>query len=288
MRSMTGYGRGQLTQDTRMCSVEIRAVNHRYLDLAPRISKKLLYLETAINQRIKARISRGHLDIYIDYKNTDPGKLLIDEKLVECYKNCIAIIGEHTGNFENPPPSFYATLPDVIRIEPDEDDSEVITDLVLSTLDIALDDLVNMREREGSHLKKDIQDYLFSINSIVEKISVAAPEVPEKYHKRLINRLTEMHLENFDETRILQEVALMADRCAIDEEISRLRSHLNQAKLLSDHESECGKQFDFIIQEMNREMNTIGSKASDESISKMVIQGKALIEKLREQIQNVE
>ena len=288
MKSMTGYGYSRVTQDTRCVTVELRSVNHRYLDIAPRLPKNLLFLEESLTGAIKDRISRGHIDVYIDYKNTVSGQMTIDEDLLKRYCDGIKTIGDLTGSHETPPPSFYALLPDVMRLEPVEDDNDAITELLLNALNTALDNVLVMREREGTKLKEDILKYTSSIAHTVDQIAEAAPAVPVKYRKRLENRLNEMQLHDIDPVRIAQEVGIMADRCAVDEEIARLRSHIAQIKTICGHDTACGKQLDFVVQEMNREMNTIGSKASDESISKMVISGKNDIEKLREQVQNVE
>ncbi len=288
MKSMTGYGYSRMTQDTRCITVEIRSVNHRYLDIAPRLPKNLLFLEETLTGTIKSRISRGHIDVYVDYRNTVPGIMKIDKDLVERYRDGIDQISALIGREEAVLPSFYAMLPDVMRVEPVQDDADAVKALLLSALDEAIDSVVVMREREGKKLRDDILMYASSISATVDLIAEAAPSVPLKYQKRLEKRLSELKLHDIDPVRIAQEVGMMADRCAVDEEIARLRSHITQIRTVCDQESACGKQMDFIVQEMNREMNTIGSKASDEAISKMVISGKNDIEKLREQVQNVE
>ena len=285
---MTGYGYSRVTQDTRCVTVELRSVNHRYLDIAPRLPKNLLFLEESLTGAIKNRISRGHIDVYIDYKNSVSGQMTINKDLLKLYCEGIKTISDLTGNHETVPPSFYALLPDVMLLEPVEEDNDAITGLLLTALNTALDNVLVMRGREGKKLQEDILKYASSISCTLDQIAEAAPAVPVKYRKRLENRLNEMQLHDIDPVRIAQEVGIMADRCAVDEEIARLRSHIAQIKTICGQDSACGKQLDFIVQEMNREMNTIGSKASDEAISKMVINGKNDIEKLREQVQNVE
>ncbi len=285
---MTGYGYGQVTKESGSFTVEIRAVNHRYLDVSPKLSKKLLFLEESLNKEVKERIIRGHLDIYLEYKNAMPGRVVIDESILDCYRKGIAAIGAIIGCKEEPPSSYYAGLPEVMRIEPAEDNQESVHALFAEALAQALDSVIIMREREGMKLREDILTYCASIEETVKAIAGLAPSVPEKYRQRLLNRLKELKADQIDPARIAQEIGIIADRCAVDEEIARLHSHIHQIRTIADREGACGKQLDFIVQEMNREMNTIGSKASDEGITNLVIHGKSLIEKLREQVQNVE
>ena len=200
----------------------------------------------------------------------------------------MAELSEATGVVNDMPLYRYAQLPDVLTVTENEEDCEAVGALLRDTIALALDDLTRMRSREGEALKADLTVHLKLLESLRQRILARAPGVVEDYRQRLTQRIAELGATEIDSSRVVQEVAIFADRAAIDEELSRLDSHIHQAYLLMDGEAECGSKLNFLVQEMNREVNTIGSKALDAEIARLVVEAKSEIEKLREQIQNVE
>ena len=289
MLSMTGYGSAQTERDGRVITVEIKSVNHRFLDLGFRLPKGLVFLEDILRQGVSARISRGHAEIFVTYKNrrTDAVRMTVNEELAVLYRDAAARLAGILGKPDDCGTAFFASLPDMITLEEAEEDRDAVASLAAETLDKALDGLVEMRCREGLRMKGDLETHMALLEDEVSKIGILAPQVPIAYRERLKERLRDMGAEA-DPQRLAQEVALMADRCAIDEELARLRSHFSQMRAAFEQEGPSGKRMDFLIQEMNREVNTIGSKASDAGITVHVVAAKGEIEKMREQVQNVD
>lgn len=290
MRSMTGYGRKQVLQDGRELTVEIKTVNHRFLDIAFRLPRAFAFAEDAVRKQLGESLKRGHADVNMIYRNSraDARELALDEALVMKYADAYRKIGELIGSDKACDAAFIAAQPDVMTLSVCEEDQEAVRKLVRETVDEVLSDVIRMRETEGLALKADLDYHLDQLSSIRDEIEKLAPGVPRAYQEKLIARLAELGVKEVDPARLAQEVALMADRCAIDEELSRLISHIAQFRDTMEQDGEVGRRLDFLTQELNREVNTIGSKASDAEIAKLVVAAKSEIEKIREQVQNVE
>lgn len=289
MRSMTGYGRRSLARDGREMTVEVKTVNHRFLDVALRMPRHLGFAEDQVRRQLAESLSRGHADVSVQYRNTRPDarRVVCDPALAAAYRDAMAALSAATGAENSVPLSQYALLPDVLTVTENEEDQEAVGALLADALALALQDVQVLRAREGEALKSDLTAHLQLLEKLRLQIAERAPGVVEDYRQRLLQRIQELGVVAPDESRVVQEVAIFADRAAIDEELSRLDSHIRQAYRLME-ESPCGSKLNFLVQEMNREVNTIGSKALDSQIAKLVVDAKSEIEKLREQIQNVE
>ena len=290
MQSMTGYGRARSCRDGREITIELKTVNHRFLDLSFRIPKNLAFLEDPLRSRINASgLRRGHVDVFVTYANTrtDAREVRLDGALLEAFSQALAdaqVALKPYGRMMSA--AEVLTLSGALSIAQAEEDAEAVTELAAEAFDAALDKLMDMRAQEGEHLGADLLGNLEELSALVRGIAARAPEVPREYRQRLMARLEEWQV-NVDPQRVAQEVALMADHCAIDEELSRLESHIAQFRSSVENGTEVGRKLDFLLQEMNREINTIGSKASDAEISGCVVNAKCVVEKLREQVQNV-
>ena len=289
MRSMTGYGRRSLARDGREMTVEVKTVNHRFLDVALRMPRHLGFAEDQVRRQLAESLSRGHADVSVQYRNTRPDarRVVCDPVLAAAYRDAMAALSAATGAENSVPLSQYALLPDVLTVTENEEDQEAVGALLADALALALQDVQVLRVREGEALRSDLTAHLQLLEKLRLQIAERAPGVVEDYRQRLLQRIQELGVVAPDESRVVQEVAIFADRAAIDEELSRLDSHIRQAYRLME-ESPCGSKLNFLVQEMNREVNTIGSKALDSQIAKLVVDAKSEIEKLREQIQNVE
>ena len=290
MRSMTGYGRRQIARDGREMTVEIKTVNHRFLDVALRLPRHLGFAEEQLKKQISASLRRGHADVFVTYRNARPDarRVVCDPALAAAYHQAMADLSAATGAANDVPLWQYAQLPDVLTVTENEEDREAVWALLSETAAEALRDVQEMRLREGAALREDLSLHLELLEGMRRQIAHRAPDVVRDYQQRLIQRIAEAGVTDLDQQRVVQEVAIFADRAAIDEELSRLDSHIRQAYTLMDGAEECGSKLNFLVQELNREVNTIGSKAMDYDIAKLVVDAKAEIEKLREQIQNVE
>ena len=290
MQSMTGYGRARACRDGREITIELKTVNHRFLDLSFRIPKNLAFLEDPLRSRINASgLRRGHVDVFVTYANTrtDAREVRLDGALLEAFSQALAdaqVALKPYGRMMSA--AEVLTLSGALSIAQAEEDAEAVMELAAEAFDAALDKLMDMRAQEGEHLGADLLGNLEELSALVRGIADRAPEVPREYRQRLMARLEEWQV-NADPQRVAQEVALMADHCAIDEELSRLQSHIAQFRSSVENGTEVGRKLDFLLQEMNREINTIGSKASDAEISGCVVNAKCVVEKLREQVQNV-
>ena len=289
MYSMTGYGRGNVQRDGRDMSVEIRTVNHRFLDLSLRAPRQLAFLEQEVRSRVAQRLRRGHADITLSYRNMrqDAKKVQVDTALAQSYIAALRTLKD-SGIEDDLKLSHIAQLPDVMRVEESEEDQEQVLSLLQAALDLALDGVTAMRAQEGQHLMDNLSGILSEAEQKVQVVAALAPEMPSRLSERLTARLSEAMADGMEPQRIAQEVALLADRCAIDEELTRLFSHIKQLRDTFLSEGEQGRRMDFLVQEMNREVNTIASKSSDTDITSYAVALKSDIEKLREQIQNVE
>lgn len=290
MQSMTGYGREQIVRDGREMTVELKSVNHRFLDVSLRMPRHLSFAEDDIRRQLSAALKRGHVDVFVTYRNSRPDarQVTVDTALAAAYRDAMKELSRATGTTNEVPLYRYAQLPDVLTVTENEEDCEAVGALLRDTLALALTDLAQMRAREGAALQADLTVHLQLLEQLRQKILLRAPGVVQDYRQRLAQRIAELGAAEADPQRLAQEVAIFADRAAIDEELSRLESHIRQAYTLMDGQAECGSKLNFLVQEMNREVNTIGSKALDGEIARLVVDAKSEIEKLREQIQNVE
>lgn len=291
MYSMTGFGRGTKQQDGREITVELKSVNNRFLDVGLRLPRQLSFLEDIIRRSVSSKLNRGHIDVYINYRNTraDSKRLSIDEAVVRAYIEAGQSLAQTYGVKNDLTASCILRLPDAAEIISADEDMDAVSALCEDACLAAIDELIKMRYAEGERLKKDLSLHENNLKDIIAKIEIRAPQVPEEYRKKLQQRINEFLGETeVDKARLATEVALFADRAAIDEEIARMHSHFMHFDGLLDSSAPSGRQFDFLVQEMNRECNTIGSKANDSILTDLVLSAKAEIEKLREQIQNIE
>ncbi|MBR3928234.1 MAG: YicC family protein [Clostridia bacterium] len=290
MYSMTGYGRATNQADGRTMTIELKSVNHRFLDLNFRMPRSFAFLEDAARKAIAGKLSRGHVDVFCTYVNLrDDSKIVTaDMGLVKAYMTALDEIEKETGLRDDRSLSLISRLPDALRITENAEDEEALKELMLKTMNDALDNLNAMRLKEGEAMKADMLLKISEIEKENEFIEKRYPETVLEYQAKLKARVEELLGGQLDESRLAQEVAIMADRAAIAEENVRLKSHIRQAREKCALSEPVGRSLDFIVQEMNREVNTISSKSQDIPITQSVIACKSAIEKLREQLQNVE
>ena len=290
MHSMTGCGTGRIQRDGWEVTAELKTVNHRFLDISMRLPRSISFLEQVVREKINASLKRGHADVFISVCNTENSavQVVTDLDLARQYSQAGRELACALGTDNDLTVSRLLKMEGVVSLTEAEPDQELISEICSEAVQTAIAQLVTMREREGKHLKEDLSCHLERTAFLRKKILARAPLVVSGYRERLEARMKLLLQDNVDPVRIAQEVAMMADRCAIDEELARLESHIQEMRVFLEAEGEIGKKMDFLIQEMNREANTIGSKAQDAEIAKTVVELKSEIEKLREQIQNVE
>ena len=291
VRSMTGYGRAQRTEGGYSITAELRSVNHRYFDCSVRLPRMYIYLEDAVKRRISQDIARGKVDVFItvELAEGEGETVSLNRKLAAAY---LEALGGLKGELElkgEPGLMDIARMPEVLRVERAETDEDLLRGLVLGVLDEAMTGYLEMSRREGENLRADIMERAQKIVSAVGRIELRSAEAVAEYREKLLGRMRDILADStIDEARILTEAAIFADRTAVAEETVRLRSHAAQLESLLDAGGQVGRKLDFLIQEFNREANTIGSKANDLEITREVIDLKAEIEKIREQVQNIE
>lgn len=290
MRSMTGYGRALVEEDGREMTVEVRSVNHRFLDVSCRLPRSIGFLEDAVRKGVAARVARGHVDVFVNYVNRreDAREVRVDTVLAQAYRSALEELGKAVGLTQSASLIDYARLPDVLTVSEKQEDQDALRALLQRALEKALDQLCAMREMEGENMRADILSKMDAIASLQKQIASRAPLVVEEYREKLRARLCALLSGELDEARFATEVAIFADRAAIDEELVRLESHIAQIRAAAALQEPVGRKLDFLVQELNREVNTIGSKASDAQIAQHVVAAKGEIEKLREQVQNIE
>ena len=289
-QSMTGYGRCTLAQDGREVTIELKSVNHRFLDLAFRMPRSFAFLENDMRAHISNKLARGHVDIFVTYKNSrdDARKVTLDSALLGAYLTTLRQGGIDHMLDDNLRLRDVLNMQDVLTVEEADEDQQALSALTLSALDTALDSLCAMRRREGEAMRGDVETRLDTLERTAHAIDERAPQWLEEYRQRLRARIEEICQMQLDEARLTQEVALAADKAAVDEETVRLRSHIAQMRDLLKQSESAGRKLDFLVQEMNREVNTTGSKSSDLILTGRVVDAKAELEKIREQIQNIE
>jgi uncharacterized protein (TIGR00255 family) len=288
--SMTGFGRSRAESETFSVNVEVKTVNHRFCEINIRMPRQLLKLEDKIKKKINQQMRRGRAEVFItiEGEGTVTRKVRVDWKLIEEYHLFIKQAREKY-NIEG-----KVTLQDLlnrsefIHIEESDDGNEELENLILMATEEAVLLLKQMRMAEGEELKKDLLSSISLVEIHIEELQKYAPQVVTAYKERLQKRIQEFINGQLDETRVLTEVALFADKVDINEEITRLKSHIHQFLKTMEEQEPVGRKLDFLIQEMNRETNTVGSKANDSNIAKKVVEIKSLLEKLKEQVQNIE
>lgn len=293
IKSMTGFGRSEYSDGKRNIICEIRSVNHRYSDITVKMPRRYSFAEDRIKQTVKEKLVRGKVDVSINVENVTESDVVIklNQLAAKQYYDNLSELKEQFGLTGDIDLSLMAGMPDVLKAVPDVEDEEEITKSILIPVAEASANLEKMRAVEGQRLADDLISKGETIKGILDKIEVRSPLVVKDYMEKLRARITELldGAAEVPEERILTEAAIFADKCAIDEEITRLNSHLVQLKtILTGSESTVGKKLDFLVQEMNREANTIGSKANDLEITNNMLNIKAEIEKIREQVQNIE
>lgn len=271
--------------------MEIKTVNHRYSDVFIKMPRQIGFLEEKVRDMVGKAISRGKIDVYITYNNfgDDSKYVMFDESLAKTYITAVEALRDKFGLKDDITVSLISKYPDVLKVEQVEEDEDKIWLMLKMAVENALSSLITMREIEGEGLKTDLIARALYIDNVLREIALQAPEVVREYKLKLETRLKDLlDQQNIDENRLAMEIAIFADRCSIDEEIVRLGSHLNQLKEAMNIQQPIGRKLDFLIQEMNREINTIGSKANDLAITRNVVEIKSEIEKMREQVQNIE
>lgn len=290
LKSMTGFGRAENAVDGFNVKVNLKSVNHRYMDATVKVPKYYTFVEDKIRQAAAKYISRGKVEIYVSVERTEgSGKsIALDRDVAENYVNALKSLKE-MGLEDDVKISTIAQYHDIFKIENDEDDEEFITNIIIDVFSKAAEDFVNMRINEGRNMEKDILSHLEALAQNLELVEQRYPQIVEEYRGRLEKKISEvLEDKNIDEARIVTEAAIFAEKSDIGEETVRLRSHIKEFKKAIDTDLPIGKKLDFMVQEMNRETNTMGSKANDIVISKIIVDMKSEIEKIREQIQNIE
>lgn len=291
MRSMTGYGKGQACADGRTVTVEIKTVNHKFFDWSMKMPKGFLFVEDDVKKAVSAVVNRGHVDLFLTYEQetAKAADFAADEELAEKFVAAARRLSEKTGVPFDVTACTLVKNPDIFGLKADDVDDEQLRALVLQATDGALAGLVAMREREGASQVADITEKLDSVRASLDAVASFAPSVVSDYRAKLNARISEVLGKDVaDPNRIAAEVALFADKCAIDEEITRLGAHIETMRSYLALSEPVGRKLDFLVQEMNREANTIGSKANNLRITEKVLAMKNDIEKIREQSQNVE
>lgn len=291
IKSMTGYGSAKGTVEGFEISVELKSVNNRYLDTSVRLPRSFIFAEDAIKSAVQSHISRGKVDVFVTVDSSNVGDMTVkvNEPLLKGYMDAIAHIADEYGLANDMTAMSVSRFPDVLSVEKKDVDVQVIAQGIAEVAEKALCDFDAMREREGAKLKDDVLSRVDVISAYVAIVEESAPQTVAAYRARLETKMAEvLGSAGIDESRILAEAAIFADHIAVDEETVRLRSHMAQLRSMIDGGSPIGRKMDFLIQEFNREANTIGSKCQNLEIAHVVVDIKSEIEKIREQIQNIE
>ena len=291
IKSMTGFGRSTYENEGREYIVEIKSVNNRFTDINIKMPRNLNYLEEKIRKQILSNISRGKVEVSIQLNNnSDLGKKInLNTDIAKKYIEELKKLSEETNIIDNINIMDVAKFPDVLNIRIDEEAEEVIEKELFTALDSAINSFLDMRQKEGSKIKVDLENRIEVIKQKIEQISSISAGLVDEYIVKLETRIKELlKTDVVDESRLAQEVVIYSDKCSVEEEITRLKSHISQFLNLLNSEIAIGKKLDFLIQEMNRETNTIGSKANNLEITNFVVDIKTELENIREQIQNIE
>lgn len=291
IKSMTGYGGAKGVCEGLGITIELKSVNNRYLDCSVRLPRNFLFCEETIKSLVGEHISRGKVDVFVTVDSTGAEDIVVtvNEALAKGYLDAFNLIAERFSLTGDVSSVTVAKMPDVLSVEKKEADKDALSAGISAIMSDALKVYDDMRAREGAKLHEDIASRLITIENLVSEVEEKSPKTVEAYRERLYKKMTEvLSGATVDEQRILTEAAIFADKVAVDEETVRLRSHISQMREMLEGGSPIGRKMDFLIQEFNREANTIGSKCTNSDISKVVIEIKSEIEKIREQIQNIE
>lgn len=291
IKSMTGFGRSKYENESREYIVEIKSVNNRYNDINIKIPRNISSLEEKVKKQVASATSRGKIDVFVSFtNNSERGKnIKINTELAKRYIEELKTLTEENNIIDNINIMDIARLPEVLNIRLEEDDEEVIWEELKLCLKNAIEAFINMRETEGARIKEDLINRIDIISKKIDKINNISTGLVEEYIVKLEKRINEILKTNVvDEARLAQEIVIYSDKCSVEEEITRLKSHILQFLKLIEENNAIGKKLDFLVQEMNRETNTIGSKANNLEITNLVVDIKTEIENIREQIQNIE
>jgi uncharacterized protein (TIGR00255 family) len=290
IKSMTGYGRGQAQVDGLAFSVEIRAVNHRYADVNIKAPRLLLQLESQIKKQISAVVKRGKVDVYITQETAAQvaSQPVVNKPLADAYMQLFQQITENYNLSSEISLSLLLAQKDVLTLKDIEIEEQDLSNCLMTALESALQALLIMRQKEGAATAVDIDQRLVLLADLLGKIEQRAPQVPTEWQQKLKDRLDRLGDDAGDPQRVAQEIAIFADRCDISEEVTRFNSHLDQFRDLLQQDEPVGRQMDFLVQELNREANTMGSKSNDADLTRQVVLMKSELEKIREQVQNIE
>ena len=291
LKSMTGFGRAKYETNSREYIVDIKSVNNRYSDISIKMPRSISFLEEKVKQKITTAISRGKVEVFITFNNySDKGKnIRINSELAKLYINEIKNLSDETNNSQLINIQEILKLPDVLNIQLDEEAENLIWNELEIALSEAINNFINMRKKEGLKIQEDLEERIYIIEQNVNEIDNISSGLVQEYIVKLEKRINEILKNNVvDENRLAQEVVIYSDKCSIEEELTRLKSHIVQFRDLLNSNTANGKKIDFLIQEMNRETNTIGSKANSLDITNGVIDIKTELENIREQVQNIE
>ncbi len=291
VRSMTGYGRHTQSLDGRLIGVEVKSVNHRYLEYSARLPKGCGFLENRLKAFVQQKITRGKVDVAVTIERIGGAQLTVrvDQALADGYVEALRALAQRYCLKQDIDAAAVAAYPEVLVVEKEQEDEEALWDAVRQTAETAFGRLLEMREQEGANLKRDLLRRAQDIDFMVKEIEVRSPQTVQAYKERLQARMKELFAEpDYQEARLYGELVLFTDKVSVAEETVRLRSHLSQMRAMLESQEAVGRKLDFLAQEMNREANTIGAKAADAQIAYMVVDIKAEVEKIREQIQNIE
>ena len=296
MKSMTGYGQGSARNPSIQIDVEIRSVNHRFLDLVIRMPREIQSLEEALRRRIRSDIARGRVEVNVRVNRSTPanGEVLFDRHLARQYYKFLKEMSDSFGIADDSLLGILASMPGVFQLSELEQTLDEVEDLLMEASGAALHQLLSMRSREALQLETDLRQHLVICRQLWSEINHRAPLVVEEYRQRLRERVAALMRENFDGTSILPkerletEILIFAEKSDINEELVRMKSHLDQLESLWKQEAPIGRTADFLLQEIHREVNTIASKSGDAIVAQKVVQVKTILEKMREQVQNIE
>ncbi|OQY20305.1 MAG: YicC family protein [Desulfobacteraceae bacterium 4572_35.1] len=291
IKSMTGYGKGSFFGSDAQYIVEIKTVNHRHADISLKVPRQLLFVERELKKQVAARLTRGKIDLFVTRETAEQAVVtpVVNEVLAGEYVKLFKQLSDQFKLSEEIPVSLLAAQKDVIQLREADMDEQLVRDGIKQALSLAIDAVEKMRSQEGMVLQQDIQTRLEVIEQMLDTVENRAPQVAVEWQEKLQMRLDRLQDGvEVDPQRVAQEVAIFADRCDISEEVVRFNSHLIQFKQLFSAQDAVGRQMDFLLQELNRETNTMGSKSNDADLTSQVVAIKAELEKIREQIQNIE
>lgn len=291
MQSMTGYGKGEVHRDSLAVSVEVRAVNHRHADITVKLPRSVMAFENGLRKQVGKVLRRGKIDVFVNFELAGDAQSVpvLNPDLARAYHDLFIELQQELPVKGGVTTEFLASQKDVIQVRDAEVDDELLGECLKQALELALQQHLAMRRAEGEETQRDIEGRLAAAEALLVNVESRAPQVPLEWQERLNERLDRLSANlELDPQRVAQEIAIFADRCDISEEVARFKSHLIQFRALFDDKEPVGRRMDFLVQELNREVNTMGSKANDAELTSNVVAMKSELEKIREQVQNVE